>query len=333
MTSRAAVCAWLLAATALAAAPAAAQSMTGEVDMSAGASTEDVRAGSVQARLFGANAADWRFFGEVNWGDTGSDTSDAFSGAYPYDGSFRVTELFVEKTFRPRGYLLGMRGGRYRTPFGLSARGDHAYSGFTRAPLIRYGKDFALANTWFEGGLDVIAGRPALYAETSLAVPVDEGELRRRSGLDASIRVQGYYKSLIVGASRIASGRDRALGSFAAGRSIFNGVDGRWTSHGVQVRGEWIHGHPFDGVKTTGGYLDVSVHHRRLGPVMVVGRAERLDYAAGPFSLYEHRFTAGTRIRLPQCLSAQVNVIHQPTGLAQDRTTVMDAGLTCSVRK
>jgi hypothetical protein len=319
--------------SALAAAPAAAQSVTTEVDVSAGASTENVRAGSTQLRLFGANASDWRFFAEATWAGVDGQDSDAFAAAYPYDGGVRPMEIFGERMFRPRGYLLGVRAGRYRTPFGISSRGDYGYTGFVRAPLILYGERFALSNTWLEHGVDVIAGSPRLYVETSVGVPRDEGELRRRSGLDGAVRVQGYYKSLIVGASRLHSGRDRALGSFAQGRSVFNGVDARWTANGVQVRGEWIFGHPFDRVNTTGGYLDLLVHRRTLGIVTPLLRIERLDYDAGPFSLYLRRVTGGARIRLPQCFSGQVNLIHQPNGLAAGRRNAMDVGLSCTVRR
>lgn len=319
--------------SALTAAPAAAQSVTTEVDVSAGASTENVRAGSTQLRLFGASAADWRFFAEATWAGVDGQDSDAFAAAYPYDGGVRPMEIFGERMFRPRGYLLGVRAGRYRTPFGISSRGDYGYTGFVRAPLIRYGERFALSNTWLEHGVDIIAGSPRLYVETSVGVPRDEGELRRRSGLDGAVRVQGYYKALIVGASRLHSGRDRALGSFAQGRSVFNGVDARWTANGIQVRGEWIFGRPFDGVDTTGGYLDLLVHRRTLGIVTPLLRVERLDYDAGPFSLNLQRVTGGARIRLPRCFSGQVNVIHQPNGLAAGRRNVMDVGLSCTVRR
>lgn len=327
------VCALVLAVATLPAAPSAAQAVTAEVDVSGGASTENVRAGSAQARVFGASASDWRFFAEATWARVDNEGSDAFGAAYPYDGRIRPMEIYGEKMFRPRNYLLGVRGGRYRTPFGIFSRGDHGYTGFVRPPLIRYGERFALSNTWLEGGVDVIAGSPQLYVETSVGVPQDEGNLRRRSGMDASVRVQGYYKSLIVGASRLHSGRDRALASFAQGRSVFNGVDARWTTSGVQVRGEWIFGRPFDGVTTTGGYLDLLVHRRALGPVTPLARIERLDYEAGPFSLFLHRFTTGARIRLPRCFTAQINVIHQPTGLLANRTNALDAGVTCSVRR
>jgi hypothetical protein len=317
----------------LTAAGAAAQSVTAEADVTAGVSSENVRAGSAQARVFGASASDWRFFAEASIGGTDGHASDAFSAAYPYDRRLRPMEVYVEKTFHPRGYVLGFKGGRYRTPFGIYARGDYGYSGFVRPPLIRYGREFALSNTAFEGGVNLIAGAPQLYAETSVGVPQDEGILHRRRELDASIRVQGYYKGLIAGASRIHSGRDRALGAFARGRSIFNGVDARWMSSGLQVRGEWIFGRPFDGVTTHGGYIDVTVHRRAFGPVTPVIRAERLDYDAGRFSLHDRRVTAGARIHLFQYLTAQVNVIHQPRGLAAGRATVIDAGLTVSIRR
>jgi hypothetical protein len=60
---------------------------------------------------------------------------------------------------------------------------------------------------------------------------------------------------------------------------------------------------------------------------------ERLDYDAGPFSFYDRRFTGGARVHVLQWLTAQVNVIHQPSGLAADRVTVVDAGLTVSLRR
>ena len=326
----------VLAAAALGAAPVMAQSsISAEVDVSAGTSTENVRAGSTQARLFGATASDWRFLTEVNYAGVDGQRSDAFSAAYPYDRRVRFMEVYGEKMFRPRRYLLGLKGGRYRTPFGIFNRSDHAYTGFIRAPLIRYGTSFALSNTFLEGGVDLVAGLPQLYVETSLGVPQDEGVAKRRDGLDGTVRVQGYYKSLNVGASRLHSGRDRNLSAFAKGRMVFNGIDARWMARGVQVRGEWMFGHPFSAVDTTGGYVDLIVHHRNLGPVTLVARAERLDYDAlqDRFDLFLHRFTAGARVRVLQSLAVQINVIHQPTGLAAGRRNVLDAGLTYTLRR
>src|SRR3954454_11148251 len=168
----------------LAAAPSSAQSITGEVDVTGGISTENVRAGSTQARVFGATASDWRFFAEATWSGVDGQPSDAFGAAYPYEGRIRPMEVFGEKMFRPRNYLLGVRAGRYRTPFGISSRGEYGYTGFVRAPLIRYGQHFALSNTWLEHGVDLVAGTPRAYVETSLGAPGDEGALRRRRVVD-----------------------------------------------------------------------------------------------------------------------------------------------------
>jgi hypothetical protein len=312
------------AAIAVATGVASAQSLTAEADITAGVSTENVRAGSTQARLFGANASDWRFLAEISLAATSGHPSDAFNAAYPYNDRLHAMELFVEKTFHPSAYILG---------FGIYTRGEYGYSGFVRPPLIRYGRDFALSNTSLEAGVNLIAGLPQLFAESSVGIPSDEGELRRRRGLDVTARVQGYYRTLIVGASHVRSGRDRALGDFARGNSRFTGFDGRWMWSGLQLRGEWIFGRPFDGVTTRGGYIDFAIHRRALGPVTPVVRAERLDYEAGPFSIFEHRFTGGARVQLLQWLTGQLNVIHQPHGLAANRVNVVDAGLTVSLRR
>jgi len=312
---------------------ASAQSITAEADATAGVSTENVRAGSTQVRLFGATASDWRFLTEISAGGTRGHDSDAFSAAYPYDQRLRAMELFVEKTFHPRTYIAGFRAGRYRTPFGIYTRGEYGYSGFVRPPLIRYGQEFALSNTSLEAGVDLIGGLPQLYGEASFAAPSDEGELHRVRGLDTTVRVQGYYQGLVAGASWLHSGHNRELDSFAHGDSTFTGFDGRWIGSGLQVRGEWIFGAAFDGVRTKGGYIDLSIHRRALGAITPVARAERLDYDAGPFSFYDRRFTGGARVRLLQWLTGQIDVIHQPSGLAAGRVNVVDAGFTVSLRR
>jgi hypothetical protein len=64
-----------------------------------------------------------------------------------------------------------------------------------------------------------------------------------------------------------------------------------------------------------------------------VARAERLDYDAGRFSMFEHRFIGGARLRVLPWLTGQINVVHQPQGLAAGRVNVVDAGLTVSFRR
>jgi hypothetical protein len=101
---------------------------------------------------------------------------------------------------------------------------------------------------------------------------------------------------------------------------------------GVQLRGEWLAGRPFDGTHTTGGYLDVLVHRRRMGPVTAVARFEALDYAAGRFSQYQRRATIGARIRVTQGLAAHVNLMHHPGALYTSTETAADVALTYTLR-
>ena len=302
-----------------------------ESDVSAGHSTEGVTAGGMQIRLFGATKKDWRVFLEAAWGSTSDATSDAFGAAYPYDRTLRPMETYLEKMFRPGGSLLGIKAGRYRTPFGIYSRGDHAYNGFLRAPLVRYGRNWAISNEFLEAGGDVLIGRPTLYVETSVGSPQDASATSRRSGLDAVVRAQAYYRSLIVGASYLHT-QPSDPRSFVRGDMVFRGVDARWMRGGLLVRGEWLDGRPFDGVATHGGYVDASLHHLGMGPVTAAVRAERLDYDAGEFSEYIRRYTAGARVRLTREFAASVNLIGQPGGLSDGRRVALDVGVTCSVR-
>lgn len=304
-----------------------AQSITTEAAVTVGRSTETVNAAAAQVRLFGTIASDWRYFAEGAWGLVSGPPSDAFGAAYPYDRRLRPMDAYVEKTVRPGGWLFGVRAGHYRTPFGISGRGDYAYAGFVRAPLIRYGENWALSNTFYETGASVLAGRPSLFLETSLGRPGDEGATRRRTGLDTVARAQGFFHSVIVGVSYVRTRPTYPI-AFASGRMVFGGLDVRWSHNGVQLRGEWITGRPFDGVETRGGYVDLMVHRPAMGPVSAVARIERLDYDAGPYSSYPRRLTAGARVRVLPDLVAQIDLVRQPGGLAQARTVALDCSLT-----
>jgi hypothetical protein len=240
-------------------------------------------------------------------------------------------EMYVERLFRPRGYLVGVRAGRYRTPFGIYARSDHSYSGFVRAPLMRYGGNYALSNIAMETGVDLLVGTPALSVETSVGVPLDAGDARRPSTLDAVVRAQTVHGPVIVGASYLNT-RAHEQGDYVHGRTVFGGLDARWMRGGVQLRGEWLFGRSFDGVSTHGGYVDAIVHRPGMGPVTAVGRIEQLDYEAGPYSTFLRRVTAGGRIRLPASLAVQVNLAHQHPGFANGRTAAVDVSLTKTAR-
>jgi hypothetical protein len=323
------------------AAPAQGQSLTTELDITAGYSSEDnVRAVATQLRAFGEVKSGIRFNIEGTWARRSDDETDAFGAAYPYSGRVQVSEAYGERTFQRGSGLAGIRLGQYRTPFGIYSRSDHAYSGFLRAPLIRYDSYWALTNNFLEQGADVIVGTPRLSVEASIGVPGDIGIVKRRSGLDTVVRGQGYYRALIVGVSHINS-EPYAPVSYAAGRLKFTGVDARWTFDGIQLRGEWITGQPWNGPKTRGGYLDAIVHRRFMGPVTAVFRSEQLNYGSKvPFSWHDEKYTdwqgrrqtAGGRIRVPGGFTAQVDFILQSAELTEYSRAGVDVGLTYSIR-
>jgi hypothetical protein len=326
---------WAAVAFVVAALPvgAQAQSLTTEVAVTAGGSTQDVNAQAMQVRVFGATRSDWRVFLEGAFGRTAGASSDAFGAAYPYDRRVRAMETYLEKTFRPNGAIVGVRAGRYRVPFGISGGSDYSYSGFLRAPLVRYGSNWALSNTFLEAGADVLVGMPSFDVETSLGRPHDQSPIgeRRPAGLDVVLHGQAYYGSAIIGVSTLRT-RPSMSGPFVSGNMVFHGIDGRWMRGGVEVRGEWIFGRPFDGVTTAGGYLDVLVHRLRMGPVTGVGRIERLDYAAGAYSSYPRRATVGAKVRLTTALTGQVNVVRDFGAAPVSRRPMLDLGLTCTLR-
>jgi hypothetical protein len=330
MTRRAAALAAFLVCAA-APAPVLAQSITTEASVTVGRSTETVNAAAAQLRVFGTITSDWRYFVEGAWGLVTGPASDAFGAAYPYDRRLRPMDAYIEKVVQPRGWLFGVRAGHYRTPFGISGRGDYAYAGFTRAPLIRYGENWALSNTFYETGATFLAGRPSLNLQASVGRPQDEGDSRRRTGVDTVARAQGYFRSLIVGVSYVRT-QPTYPATFAKGRMVFGGMDVRWTHRGVQLRGEWISGRPFDHVSTSGGYVDLIVHRPIMGPVSAVARLERLDYEAGPFSSYPRRQTAGARVRLVPSLTAEIDLVRHTGGLATARRVSFDCGLTYTRR-
>jgi hypothetical protein len=312
--------------------PAHAQSLTAEADVTAGYSTDEVGALAIQLRAFGDLKAGIRFYLETAWARHSDKETDAFGAAYPYSGHLEAIETYGERLFTPGKSLVGLRAGRYRTPFGIAGRSDHAYSGFLRAPLIRYDDYFALSNTFLEHGAAVIVGMPQLYVETSLGVPGDAGHVKRRHGFDSVVRVQGYRGPLIVGVSHI---RTQPAGpeSWKLGRAVFTGIDLRWMHDGVLVRGEWINGQPFDGVTSDGWYADVMLHRPAMGPVTAVLRAEQLNYNTIPeFALHQTRLTVGAKVRLPRGLTAQVNLLRQSGDLPEYRSTPIDLALTYSIR-
>ena len=320
------------------------QSITTEANLTSGYSSEgDVSAVGAQLRLFGETKSRIRFNVEGIWANRSDDHTDAFGAAYPYGGRLQLSEAYAERMFQHGSAVAGVRLGQYRSPFGISSRSDFAYSGFLRAPLIRYDGYWALSNTFLERGVDVFAGTPRLSVEASLGVPGDIGIAQRRSGVDSVVRVQAYSGPLIVGVSHINS-KPSQPNAIAPGRLDFSGIDARWTLDGIQVRGEWMFGHPWSGTKANGWYADAIVHRSFMGPVTAVFRTEGLDFKSPtPFTWMDMlchdewsglRQTAGARVRLPDGFTAQVDLVRQFDELVElSSRTALDVGLTYSLRR
>ena len=331
------------------ASPVRAQTViSAELDLTAGYSGEEIRAAASQLRLFGQGPHAIEFFAETAWGDrwagdapvigelvSGVDPmgSDVFGAAYPYSGRTQLIEAFAERQFRPRGALLGVRAGRFRTPFGIYSRSDYGYAGFARPPLIRYDGYFGLSNNWLEDGAMFTAGVPQLYVEASVGRPHDVGFAVRRKGTDASIRVQGYRGQFILGAS-YARSNPYLSPRFAEGRQAFAGVDARWAHpSGIQARGEFLKGRSYEGVSTTGFYVDGSVHRPGMGPFSALIRGEWLDYTApSPRAREARRLTLGTRVRLPGPVTVQLNYLRQRGDLPHIKKHTIDVSATYSFR-
>ena len=282
--------------------------------------------------MFGEAFSGVRFTAEAVWGARyGTTQTDAFGAAYPYDRDLKVMEAFADRIFRPGPALVVVRAGRFRTPFGISGASDHAYAGFLRAPLIRYDNYWALSNNVLEHGASVTAGVPRFLVQATAGLPADTGAAVRHSGLDGVLRTQVSLRGVIVGVSGVSS-KPYMSPRFARGRMQFAGLDARWMNGGVALKGEWLSGQPFDGTKTTGGYIDLTVHRPALGPVTAVARAERLDYTVNnPRAMHAVRYVAGARIRLLDTLSLQANVIRQ-SGIPNQGRSAFDLAATYVLR-
>ena len=295
-----------------------------------------VAAAATQIRLFGDVPSGLRVYLEGAWAartDDGEAETDAFGAAYPYGNRVQAIEAYAERLFRPGRALVGFRAGRYRTPFGIhtprrlcvlriSARAADSVRRLFR-PLEQLSRERRGARCRPPSAL---RRRPAsARLPTSAAHDGDLGWIRVS-------RVQGYHGPWIVGVSHIST-TPYFPARFARGRSVFTGIDLRWTRDGVQVLGEWITGRPFDGTKTDGWHVGVIVHRQAMGPVTAVLRSEALDYdAAPPRARRARRHTIGGRVRLPRNLSAQVNLLHQTGDLSTSSATAVDLALTYSIR-
>ena len=254
-------------------------------------------------------------FAEASWATVAGPQTDAFGAAYPYERRIEIMEAYGERTFRG-GRALARRP-RRAVPDAVRhlRRHDHGYGGFLRAPLIRYPGYWALANTFLEHGVNVMAGVPALQMEYTIGTPSDVGEAgeKRRAGADQVIRVQGYHGDVIVGATHIRT-QPYQPERYARGRAVFTGMDARWMRDGFQLRGEWLDGQPFDGM-----------HARRLrrcvpAPARDGSRYRRCTCRGARLRRRSpscsRAATLGARVLLADGLYAQVNATRQSRAIS-----------------
>jgi hypothetical protein len=323
-------------ASALVAPTAIAQSITAEAAVVGGYSTDALHVAAAQVRGFGELAGGVRYFGELAWANSSNNENDAFAAAYPYGNTLDVIEAYAERMFRPGGGLVSLRGGRFRPPFGIYNASDHAYTGFLRPPLVRYDEYSGVTNYMLENGGDLTAGVPWLTVESALGAPGDVGEHTRASGVDSATRVQAYYGQLIAGASYLHTHPVQIAGDTRNGTASLGAVDLRWASaHGVQLRGEWIGGRPFDGATTNGWYADGIVHLLGMGPITAVARVEGVNFeepSRGERSS-SNRQTVGARLRLPLGFSVTMNLVHRTGDLKEYQPTSFDVGVMWTGRR
>jgi hypothetical protein len=322
-----------------------AQSVTTELDVTTGYSS-DARtlAGSTQLRTFGELKPQLRFNVEGTWAKRSVDGTDAFNAAYPYGGRVQLNEAYVERSFQRGAIIANIRGGQYRSPFGIYSRADHGYTGFLRAPIIRSDYYWSVNNTMLERGVDVSVGTAHLSAEVSVGTPADNNlEFKRQAGVSGVVHVQAYFKNFIVGASHINTESYPSKWLAEPGRMNFSSVDARWSIPGLQLRGEWIFGKEWKNSvsETRGGYVDAIVHTRFMGPLTAVLRTEKLDWTyletheddSTSLELWRgYRQTVGARLRIPGGLTAQFNVLRHSKNVAYDSRTAFDMALTYSIR-
>jgi hypothetical protein len=108
----------------------------------------------------------------------------------------------------------------------------------------------------------------------------------------------------------------------------------RWAHpSGLQARGEFLKGHSYEGVSTTGWYIDGIVHRPGMGPFTAVVRGEQMDYTApAPRDRRAKRLTLGTRVRLPGPMTLQLNYLRQHGDLPRIKSHSIDFSATYSFR-
>ena len=109
---------------------------------------------------------------------------------------------------------------------------------------------------------------------------------------------------------------------YATGKMIFTGIDVRWMYAGVQLRGEWLVGRPWDGTSTVELRRCAGAYRPAMGPLTLVARVETLDYDTPDpvFADAASGIALGGRLKLAGACIAQLNVTHPSERIRTGRT-------------
>ena len=120
-----------------------------------------------------------------------------------------------------------------------------------------------LSNGYLEHGLSLSWACPGLdRGERRRARRCRRGAPTRRNRCGAARRDQ---RSALDRRRQLPGHDARHAAAVRPGRARFGGIDLRWMRAGVQLRGEWIFGQPFDASPPAAATLDLVVHRRASG--------------------------------------------------------------------
>ncbi len=203
-------------------------------------------------------------------------------GVHPrVSGGMGLGEAYAEA-----GSGLRLRLGQFRVPFGIYERGESDYFGFIQMPMARaqpttdYYSSYAFAR--LSSGVQVSGGSPELSYRVAVVDRSDRlWESRPGEMTDVVARVQTYADPWILGLSTYQGhvGTDALWWKPGpAARARWWGVDWRYTTTGLMLRGEYIAGR-VGGRSPTGAYVDAVLHPAWMGKSSLLFRYERYSMA------------------------------------------------------
>lgn len=208
-----------------------------------------------------------------------------------------LDETFVKYT----NGVTQVRGGRFRSGFGISDWSDFYYNAIISMPLVRFNRlQPYLGLTRFDTGLDVrsIAG-PIEYQVGLIDVGSTSWQWAPKNTTYGVARLQTHFGALIVGSSVLG----RIAGSGSDDDTEAYGLDFRWTADHLQLRGELVRLHSDDGW-SGGYYVDAFFRPPGLYRTQVGFRTQAVNSLNGAVSQEQ---TIGVRQIVTPNLSATLN--------------------------